>query len=708
METAVTQIQQANGSRLHAPVSSLQLIGLQRARALAENGIHTLEELLEFYPRRYLDRSRIVKIKDLFESEHEVTIVGEITYVQPMRSRRNRSWLVAGIDDGTGVVQLVWFQGTQWWLKSLPVGEFVAVSGLVQDKGVWQIVHPAVDRLGESGEREMYNTGRIIALYPGNMTLRTVGLESAAMRKVMRSALNDAKHELDEYLPLNDLAQIGALTRAEALEQIHFPADQNLLFAAWNRVRYEELFFYQLLFALRRHHNQIEPGGAVFDRIGPITKKILAALPFELTDGQKQVLHEIRADLESVVPMQRLLQGEVGSGKTTVALLAMAMAADSGYQSVMMAPTELLAEQHAQKILPIAEQAGLSVRLLRGKQKVSERREILSAISAGQVEITIGTHALLNEKLSFPNLGLVIIDEQHRFGVEQRSALRSKGIRPNLLLMTATPIPRTMRLAHVGDLDVSTLRELPGGPRRVVTAARGELDRPKIYKFLIERAELGERVFIICPLIEESEKLDTEAAIEYHQRVAAGVLRTAKVGLLHGRQKPEEKLAALERFRTGATPIIVATPVIEVGVDVPEATVMLVENPERFGLAQLHQLRGRIGRLGQKSWMILMPGQKLTPEAKERISVLEQTTDGFVIAEKDLALRGSGEFFGTRQSGEYDLRYSDPVRDEALLMTAREKALELIEADPKLELNPKLRRKFEQEHAHKLGFLAGG
>jgi ATP-dependent DNA helicase RecG len=694
--------------RLHSPVASLMNIGPARETALAEIGIHTIENLISFYPRRYLDRSRIMKVKDLVESEHEVTLVGEVAYLQPMRSRRGKSWLVAGVDDGTDVIQLKWFQGISYWQKALKVGDMVAVSGIAEDKGVWQIIHPAVDRLGEAGDREMYNTGRIISLYPGTLALRKVGLESATMRKIMRNALNVGRSEMDEYLPLGDLAQVGAMTRPEAMEQIHFPTDQNLLFAAWNRVRYEELFFYQLLFALRRYHNRIAPGGSAFERIGPVTKKVLAALPFELTDGQKDVLHEIRADLESPVPMQRLLQGEVGSGKTTVALLAMAMAADSGFQSVMMAPTELLAEQHAQKILPIANTAGLSVRLMRGKQRTAERREILAAIASGLVEITIGTHALLNEKLSFPRLGLVIIDEQHRFGVEQRTALRSKGIRPNLLLMTATPIPRTMRLAHVGDLDISSLRELPGGPRRVVTTARGELDRPKVYSFLIERAKLGERVFIICPLIEESEKLDTEAAIEYHRRVSGGILKAVKVGLLHGRQKSEEKLAALERFRSGQTPIIVATPVIEVGVDVPEASVMLVENPERFGLAQLHQMRGRIGRLGQKAWMILLPGQKLTPEAGARIKVLEETTDGFVIAEKDLELRGSGEFFGTRQSGEYELRYSDPVRDEALLMAARAKALELIESDPDLRGNSRLRAKFEQEHAHKLGFLAGG
>ncbi len=695
-------------TRWEAPVSTLYLIGPERSKALAEFGVQTVGDLLEFYPRRYLDRSHIARVGELQATEHEVTVVGTVAYLQPIRNRRGGQRLVAGIDDGTGVLQCVWFQGVSYWSKSLQLGQIVAVSGVVTEKDTWQIAHPAVDRLGEEGDREAYNTGRIIALYPGGMSLRRVGLESATFRRVLSAALKLAKHEAMEFLPREDLAAIGALPRPEALEQIHQPESWAQLQAGWQRVRYEELFFYQMLFARRRRLNQTLPGGVAFETVGPMTKKVLQALPFQLTEGQKQVLHEIRGDLQKPIPMQRLLQGEVGSGKTTVALVAMAMAADSGYQSTLMAPTELLAEQHIHSISGPAEAAGLRIRMLRGKQKAAQRREVLNALATRSADIAVGTHALLQEKVTFAKLGLVIVDEQHRFGVEQRAALRSKGVRPHLLLMTATPIPRTLRLSHVGDLDESILRELPGGARRVQTLRRTELDRDKIYKFLVDQAKSGQRSFIICPLVEESEKLDTEAAISYYDRVTRGVLREAEVGLVHGRQSPEEKQAALDKFRRNETQILVATPVIEVGVDIPEASAMLVENAERFGLAALHQLRGRIGRKGQKAWFILLPSAKITIEAEARIKALMETDDGFVLAEKDLELRGSGEFFGTRQSGEYDLRYSDPVRDEALLIAARERAFSLIERDPDLKGYPALKARFEQKHAHKLEFLAGG
>jgi len=695
-------------SRLHAPVSAVPYIGAEREKALAELGVGTVENLLDVLPRRYLDRSRIVKVKDLQETEHEVTVVGEVSYVQPMRSRRGKTWLVAGVDDGTDVLQCVWFQGMTYWRRAMQVGELVAMSGMVQDMSGWRMVHPAVDRLKEDGDRELYHTGRIISLYPGSLALRKVGLESATLRRIMRAALNIARSELEEYLPAQDLAMVGALPRDEAYEQIHFPDSWDSLKAAWQRIRYEELFFYQLLFAYRRYHNRIEPGGVAFESIGAITRSVWKALPFELTDGQKQVLHEIRGDLEKPMPMQRLLQGEVGSGKTTVALLAMAMAADAGFQSAIMAPTELLAQQHAQSITPVAQAAGLRVGLLRGKMKAGERRTVLANVANHELDIVIGTHALLEEKIAFAKLGLVVIDEQHRFGVEQRSALRSKGVRPHLLLMTATPIPRTMRLAHMGDLEESALRELPGGERQVMTVRRGELERDKIYEFLIEQTQKGERAFIVCPLIEESEKLATEAAVEYHARVSRGALKAVKVGLLHGRMSSEEKQSALDKFRRGETPILVTTSVVEVGVDVPDASIMLVENAERFGLAALHQLRGRIGRKGQKAWFILLPALQVTPEAESRLNALLETNDGFEIARRDLELRGAGEFFGTRQSGEYELRYSNPVRDEPLLLAARQSAFDSMERDPKFASCPGLRARFEQKHLHKLGLMAGG
>jgi ATP-dependent DNA helicase RecG len=386
----------------------------------------------------------------------------------------------------------------------------------------------------------------------------------------------------------------------------------------------------------------------------------------------------------------------------------MAMAADSGYQSALMAPTELLADQHAQTLSPLVEAAGLQLRLLRGKQSAPERREILSAIANGEAQIAIGTHALLEEKVKFKQLGLVVIDEQHRFGVIQRTLLREKGPMPHLLLMTATPIPRTLTLSHFGDLDVSILRELPAGKRQVKTVLRTGAEHDKIYHFIIETAQKGDRVFVLCPLVEESEKIDTEAAIEYHARVQAGVFRDFKVGLLHGRQKPEEKSATLMKFRAGEIKILVATPVVEVGVDVPDATVMLIEGAERFGLSQLHQLRGRIGRKGQQAFCILLPGPQISEEAQARMDAICSTDDGFELAERDLALRGGGEFFGTRQHGEIELRWANAEQDKMLLFIAREQAFSLVEQDPVLKSVPELRAHFMRRHAHRLQFVAAG
>jgi ATP-dependent DNA helicase RecG len=684
------------------------MIGEHRREALAEFGVTTVGELIEFYPRKYLDRSYVMPIKDLRLTEHEVTVVGKITYVNRIKSKRGKEWLVAGVNDGTGLLELIWFQGLQYWSRALKEDQIVAVSGMINDPTERKFIHPAIDRLGDDGDAEFYNTGRIVPLYPGGMALRTAGLESSTLRKVMRLALDFAQQDLIEYLPEDDLRAAGALTRGAAMRQIHEPDSQQQLNSAWRRVRFEELFIYQLLFAYRRRMNADSPGGIAFEQIGPRTKAVLQALPFQLTAGQRDVLHEIRHDLERNFPMQRLLQGEVGSGKTTVALLAMAMAADCGFQSAMMAPTELLAEQHAQRLLEPAAAAGLTVRLLRGKQRTAERREVLEAIAGGHADLVVGTHALIQEQVQFARLGLVIIDEQHRFGVEQRTTLRSKGLRPHLLLMTATPIPRSLRMAQMGDLDVSTLRELPGGPRKVISAVRTEPDRSKVYKFILEQAQAGQRTFIVCPLIEESEKLDTEAAIAYHERVTRGPLKGVPVGLVHGRMTAEQKQGALNAFRSGATPVLVCTPVIEVGVDVPEASIMLIENAERFGLAALHQLRGRIGRLGQRAYFILMPGPRLTVEADDRLKTLCETDDGFQIAERDLELRGAGEFFGTRQSGEFELRYSNPARDADLLTLAAERAAALIERDPDLDAYPELRRRFQSKHAHRLNFPASG
>jgi ATP-dependent DNA helicase RecG len=699
---------------LSEPVATLRQVGEFRTNALEKIGIKTLGELIRYFPRRYLDRSRQLKISELVPTEYEVTIVGTVTTVNERRIRSGRVMLTATISDESGVLRCIWFAGAPYWKKQLVVGEMVAVSGKLAeaaegDRRAREFTHPAVDRLGEDGdESRMFNTGKIVALYPMSLDLRKVGLESRNMRRIQQEALALVREELTEYLPETDLATADALPIGDAFQQIHFPDASDLLAKAWRRIRYEELLFHQLLFALRKHYNKVLPGVGPFDNIGPITRKVLDALPFPLTNGQKEVLTEVRQDLSSPIPMQRLLHGEVGAGKTTVALLAAAMSADAGFQTAFMAPTEILAQQHARTIAPIAQAAGLSVRILRGKQTVTQKREIYSAIASGVVDIVVGTHALLNEKLTFPRLGLLVIDEQHRFGVEQRAQLSSKGKRPNLLVMTATPIPRTLRLSELGDLDVSTLRELPGGPRDVTTAIRYAPDRERVYKYLIEQAQKGERVFIICPLVEESDKIQVEAAVDYHKRVSSGALKSVKVGLVHGKMESEEKDAAIKAFRDGVTPILVATPVVEVGVDVPDAAVMVIENPERLGLAALHQLRGRIGRKGQKSVFILLPGPKLTEEAKARLDAIQSTNDGFEIAELDFKLRGAGELFGTKQSGDAELRHYIPERDEPLLNFARERAFSMVEHDPELRDHPLLREKFRESHLPKLGLLAGG
>jgi ATP-dependent DNA helicase RecG len=693
---------------LSEPAFRLKMIGEHRAKALLECGIQTIGQLIDYFPRRYLDRSRMLTIRQLVPTEYEVTIVGKVLMVDERPTRKGRI-LIAHVNDETGTLKCKWFQGTQYWKKQLVPGELVAVSGKLDEEGEREFIHPAIDRLGEDGDEErMFNTGKIVALYPTTLGLRKVGLESRNMRKVMREALEAVQEELIEFLPPEDLKTIDAILRRDSYLQVHAPDSPDLLGKAWRRIRYEELFFYQLLFAHRRHFNRIVSSVGAFENIGLITRKVLDALPFSLTEGQKSVLTEIRADLTSPMPMQRLLHGEVGAGKTTVALLAAAMAADGGFQTLFMAPTEILALQHARTLSAPAQAAGLTVRLLRGKQSLPEKREILSAAAAGAIDILVGTHALLNEKLALPRLGLVVIDEQHRFGVEQRAKLVAKGKRPNLLVMTATPIPRTMRLAALGDLDVSTLKELPSGKRDVQTVVRFAPDRERVYAFILDLAAKGERVFIVCPLVEESDKIQSEAAVDYNKRVSKGALDKVKVGLLHGRMDSVEKEAAIKAFREGATPILVATPVVEVGVDVPDATVMVVENPERLGLSALHQLRGRVGRKGQKGWFILLPGPKPTEEARARFEAIQSTDDGFEIAEKDFSLRGSGELFGTRQSGDIELKHFVPERDEHLLNFAHERAFAMVEADPELSSHPLLRERFREKHAPKLSLLAGG
>jgi len=558
----------------------------------------------------------------------------------------------------------------------------VAFSGKVTSYRGPQLVHPEYDKISEEGESDPLHTGGIVPLYPSTEYLSRIGLDGRGFRKIIRQALTGASSQIHETLPGKMLEAMRFVSRREALERIHFPKTQAELESATKRLKFEELFFLQLFLAFERRRRQVEQKGIAFEVVGDLTKRLLESLPFDLTEAQKRVLRDIRRDMKSDRAMNRLLQGDVGSGKTIVALVAMLITVENGYQAALMAPTEILAEQHFLTIHGFLETLGVRIALFKGSKRAAERREDLARLAAGEIDIAVGTHALVQKDVDFKNLGFVVIDEQHRFGVMQRAALLNKGLNPDFLVMTATPIPRTLTLTVYGDLEVSILSEKPAGRLPVVTRIVPEAKRQKVYEFVEQRAALGEQTFVVCPLVEESEKLDLASAVRTYEDIRQA-FPNRRVGLVHGRMRNEERQEQMDRLRRKELDILVSTTVIEVGVDIPDATMMIVEHPERFGLAQLHQLRGRIGRSGKRSYCVLMvqPG---VSEGVERLRFFASTTDGFALAEKDAAIRGPGQILGTRQHGLPDLRVADPFRDKETLEQARRDAFRLVEVDPDL------------------------
>ena len=684
-------------------------VGEKRADVWADAyGVRTVRDLLHFYPRRYLDRSTITPVQQLREDPEPVTVVGTVqsTQIVPGKSQKRFELILEGEQGGR--MKCTWFQGIWWVRKAFETGDQVAFHGKVEKYGRWfSMTHPDFDRLEDDA---ILDTGRIVPLYPGGEAMENVGLTSRSIRRIVYNLFKEHGLKLEETFPERMVERFDLMEGRVALRAIHFPKSQAERAQAERRLKFEELFFIQLMLAQMRRQQQ-EIAGPEFDDPGDYTTDFVReVLPFELTGAQKRALSDVIDDTQTGVQMNRLVQGDVGSGKTVVAVAAMLHAYDSGYQSAFMAPTELLAEQHYQNLTEYLRPLDLEPHLLVGGQTKTERTAILEDLKAGRVPVAIGTHALIQEEVEFDELGLAVVDEQHRFGVAQRAEIFEKGTQPHMLLMTATPIPRSLAMTLYGDLDVSKIDEMPPGRKPVETRLRAEKRRGEVYAFLRDRLEQGQQAYVVYPLVEESEKMDLKDAESGHADLQEQ-FPDYNVGLVHGQMTSDQKDTAMAQFKEGVIDILVSTTVIEVGVDVPNATVMLIEHAERFGLSQLHQLRGRVGRSDQQSYCILMAGYKRSQEAKQRLEAMVSTNDGFEISETDLRIRGAGDFFGTRQSGMPDLKIADITQDTEILEEAREAAFDLVAQDPHLraDAHERLRRRYEDSYAEEgLGFARVG
>ena len=685
---------------INTTVQYVRGVGPVRAKALETVGINTVEDLLYYFPRRHLDRTTITPIKEL-QRDTVATVVGTVQICGERRARY-RKFYQAVISDGSGLLNLVWFNGGKYINQVLKKGVRIAVNGKVEFYQGHQIAHPEFDILNE--EDDPLNTGAVIPLYPLNQTMKQVKIENRGFRRIIHSVLKQITL-IPDLFPDNFLKQQGLIIRDEALRSIHFAADEKILAKAVLRLKFDEHFFLQLLMALKKACLRTA-GAPAISAAGIRFQKVFKQLEFELTDAQKRVLKEIRSDLGQPVAMNRLLQGDVGSGKTIVAMLTAAIAVGNGYQVAVMAPTEILAHQHFKSFSRYAETARITCALLVGKQKVAERRKILPGLSAGRIDIVIGTHALIQQKVAFKKLGLVIVDEQHRFGVIQRGDLVAKGSNPHFLAMTATPIPRTLAITYHGDMDLSIIDEMPANRQAISTKVVESERLSRVYQFIRAEVARGRQCIIVYPLVEETEKSDLAAALEGYEKLDGTEFRDLQVGLLYGRMKQEEKDRIMDAFGRNEIQVLVATTVIEVGIDVPNATVMLVEHAERFGLTQLHQLRGRVGRGSDKSYCILVR-RKVTDQAQRRLDTLERTSDGFEIADEDLKMRGPGEFYGARQSGFVKYKIADMITDGPIIRAARKAAFKLVAEDPHLRKpeHEALRQRFINDYQQMLDLV---
>lgn len=679
---------------LNTPIQYIKGVGPRRAEALATAGINTINDLLHYYPRRYLDRTTVISIHDVKKGD-EATMVGTVE-VCGERQMRKRKLYQAVLSDGTGMITLVWFNGIKYIKNAVQKGDRLAVHGKVEFYNGFQIVHPDFDKL--DSDADPINTGKIIPLYPLSAELKKVKVDHRSFRRMIKE-IEDIFSLITDHFGNDEIISEELLPLQKALQYIHFPESIDDLRSARKRLKFDEHFFLQLLMMLRKKsYDKI--GTNALTKSGPQVKQIENELGFELTDAQQKVIQEIRADIARPKAMNRLLQGDVGSGKTIVAILVAAAAVANEVQVAVMAPTEILAHQHYESFKKQLNKVHISCALLVGKQKAAERKQILEAIKDDKINVVIGTHALIQDDVEFKNLGFVVVDEQHRFGVVQRGILLQKGLHPHLLAMTATPIPRTMAITYHGDMDLSIIDEMPKDRKPVITKIVKEDRLQNVYKFIREEVQAGRQCMVVYPLVEETEKSDLAAASEGFEALQK-IFKGIKIGLIHGRMKKDEKDAIMDAYSKNEINILVSTTVIEVGIDIPNASVMLIEHAERFGLTQLHQLRGRVGRGTAKSYCILVE-RNIRDTSRKRLAIMEKTNDGFIIADEDLKMRGPGKFFSTEQSGFFKHKIADMVTDGAIIRKAREVAQTIAKTDTKLENNSRIKERLLKDYAQYL------
>ena len=702
---------------LESSVQYIKSVGPKRAESFSKIGIKTIRDLIFYFPSRHLDRTTVLTAARAYGYamngyDGEATIIAKVVDKEK-RNLGRREILKVQFRDASGFIECVWFQGVKYFYSVFNEGDYYAISGKPGiNYNKLQIVHPDYDKITEEESQSFLNTGKIIPFYRIPKELKQKNIGDLSLRRIIHYAVENYVDRIEETLPQEIVEQHNLIDIITAIKNYHYPENKELFEKAKRRFKFEEMFYLELLVAIKKNNYQTKLTGNKMEIKTNLVSDFIKTLPFNLTKTQLNVLSEIKQDMLSEKPMNRLLQGDVGSGKTIVALITMLIAVDNGFQAALMAPTEILADQHAKNVSAMMKKLSelnpkreIKVSLLLGGQKKSERTKKLSEIEIQEADIIIGTHAIFEEQVKFKNLGLIVIDEQHRFGVKQRAALQSKGKTPDVLVMSATPIPRTLSMTVYGDLDFSTINEMPKNRIPIKTVLRGEKKLPEIYNFIIDKSKENYQTFLVYPLVEESDKLDLKAAITFYEDLKENHLQNLKLGLIHGRMSWQEKEEVMLMFQKKMFDVLVSTTVIEVGIDIPDANIILINDAHRFGLSQLHQLRGRVGRSSKQAYCVLITKDEIAAKQKTneleldylsstqldkykssvRLQSMVKYLDGFKIAEIDLKLRGPGDIFGTKQSGFPELKYTNIVEDQKLILEAKQSAFKLMEVDPKLE-----------------------